>query len=138
MDSAITINSIVNVLAVLITVGGGITVLCKGLKSVNEIHDRMQVWDKNTKDIEQTEEKIKLAHEHAQKSLERIQQETNDKIEESYSQTEAKIQEVRAEQEIITYCMLAVLDGLHQLHCNGKVTEATDKLSKYLNERAHE
>lgn len=29
-------------------------------------------------------------------------------------------------------------DGLHQQSCNGKVTEAIDKISKYINNAAHD
>ena len=33
--------------------------------------------------------------------------------------------------------MLASLDGLMQLHCNGNVTKAHDRLEKHLNQQAH-
>lgn len=49
-----------------------------------------------------------------------------------------RLQQIRTEQYILTDCMSAVLDGLHQLHCNGKVTEARSNLDEYLNKRAHE
>jgi hypothetical protein len=38
---------------------------------------------------------------------------------------------------IISYGMLAALNGLRQLHCNGEVSKAYDKLEKHLNQRAH-
>lgn len=47
------------------------------------------------------------------------------------------MQTVKKEQQLLTYGMLACLEGLKQLHCNGTVTEARDKLSKHLNEQAH-
>lgn len=47
------------------------------------------------------------------------------------------IQAVRKEQQLLTYGVLACLEGLKQLNCNGAVTEARDKLSKHLNEQAH-
>ena len=50
---------------------------------------------------------------------------------------EAKLQEIKAEQCILTSSMLAVLDGLQQLHCNGNVTKAHSELEQYLNEQAH-
>lgn len=62
----------------------------------------------------------------------------NAKIDENQIDVEAKIQEVRAEQEILTECMYATLDGLHQLGCNGKVTEARSMLDQYLIRRAHD
>lgn len=47
------------------------------------------------------------------------------------------IQQVKEEQTMLCYVMLACLDGLKQLGANGEVTKAHDKLSKYLNEKAH-
>lgn len=38
---------------------------------------------------------------------------------------------------LISYAMLACLDGLKQQGCNGAVTAAHDKLEKHLNQRAH-
>ena len=63
--------------------------------------------------------------------------ETKTDVEESRTDTDAKLQEIRAEQEILTMCMRAVLDGLHQLNCNGAVTDASKKLDEYLNKQAH-
>lgn len=39
---------------------------------------------------------------------------------------------------IMSYAMLASLDGLQQLHCNGNVTKAHEKLEKHLNQKAHD
>ena len=39
---------------------------------------------------------------------------------------------------VLSYAMLASLDGLQQLHCNGNVTKAHDALEKHLNQRAHD
>lgn len=51
---------------------------------------------------------------------------------------EAKdIQELRDELCVLSYGMLAALDGLKQLHCNGEVTKAHDMLAKHLNKQAH-
>ena len=54
------------------------------------------------------------------------------------TEKEAKdIQELRNELCVLSYGMLAALDGLKQLHCNGEVTKAHDMLSKHLNQQAH-
>ena len=51
---------------------------------------------------------------------------------------EAKdIQKLRDELCVLSYGMLAALDGLKQLHCNGEVTKAHEMLSKHLNKQAH-
>ncbi len=47
------------------------------------------------------------------------------------------IQAIKDELCVISYAMLASLDGLMQLHCNGNVTQAHDRLEKHLNQQAH-
>lgn len=48
------------------------------------------------------------------------------------------IKEIKSELCMHAYVLLAVLDGLKQLNCNGKVTEAQEKLSKHINKQAHD
>lgn len=47
------------------------------------------------------------------------------------------IQMIKDELCIMSYAMLAALDGLKQLHCNGEVSKAHDRLEKHLNQTAH-
>lgn len=54
-----------------------------------------------------------------------------------WDEYESKIQDIKEEQCMLTYCMMATLDGLHQLGCNGKVTQARSDLDKYMNKQAH-
>ena len=44
---------------------------------------------------------------------------------------------LRDEQYMQTRVLFAVLDGLHQLHCNGEVTKASSELNDYLNRTTH-
>lgn len=53
-------------------------------------------------------------------------------------QQEEDIQDLKDEQCLISWAMLACLDGLKQLNCNGPVTEAHNKLEKHLNQKAHD
>ncbi len=53
-------------------------------------------------------------------------------------QHEGDITSIQSELCMLSYAMLAALDGLKQLNCNGEVTKAHDKLSKHLNEQAHD
>lgn len=48
-----------------------------------------------------------------------------------------KNQVIQDELCVLSYAMLASLDGLKQLHCNGEVTKAHEKLEKHLNKQAH-
>lgn len=80
------------------------------------------------KALEWIYEKFTGAHDRAQKW---------DGYEKEDSEINAKIQQIQAEQCMLTYCMMATLDGLHQLGCNGKVTEARTELDKFMNKQAH-
>ena len=45
--------------------------------------------------------------------------------------------ELKSEQQIIVYGVLACLKGLKEQGANGPVTEAINKIEKYLNAKAH-
>ena len=48
------------------------------------------------------------------------------------------IQDLKGEQSLLTYGVLACLKGLHEQGCNGPVTEAIDKIERHLNDAAHQ
>ena len=48
------------------------------------------------------------------------------------------MQGINREQQLLTYGVLACLKGLQEKGCNGPVTEAIQKIEKYLNAKAHE
>lgn len=50
---------------------------------------------------------------------------------------DTEISNIKAEQQVICYALLACLDGLKQLGANGNVTKAHDTLDKHLNKNAH-
>lgn len=47
------------------------------------------------------------------------------------------IKAIQNEQQLIIYGLLACLRGLQEQGCNGPVTEAINKIDKYLNKMAH-
>ena len=49
----------------------------------------------------------------------------------------ADVQGIKDELCVLSYAMLATLDGLQQLHCNGNVTRAHNMLEKHINQQAH-
>lgn len=49
-----------------------------------------------------------------------------------------EITTIRKEQTLICYGVLACLKGLKERGCNGPVTEALNKIEKYLNQAAHD
>ena len=134
MQTEITLQTLIICGVVIMGAWGFIKIIMEIVKAINDRHDKEQRWDetadKMLKNIQYERDKI---YENYDNQLADIRKEIDD----NHSDTEAKIQEVRAELYILTECMQGVLDGLHQLNCNGKVTEASEKLDAYLNERAH-
>ena len=49
-----------------------------------------------------------------------------------------EMKDIKAEQGILTYGVLACLKGLKEQGCDGPVTEAIARIEKHLNEKAHE
>ena len=93
---------------VVVAIAGAVAIIVKIVKMINEFHDNIQKYDAY------------------QEQIDEIRTDTN-----------AKMQEMMSEQYILTKSMLAVLEGLKQLNCNGPVTEARNELESYINERAH-
>lgn len=48
------------------------------------------------------------------------------------------IKALQHEQTLAIYGILAALKGLKEQGCNGPVTQAIDKIEKYLNQKAHD
>ena len=48
-----------------------------------------------------------------------------------------EIKDIKEEQTLITYGLLACLKGLKEQGCDGPVTDAIDKIEKHINVKAH-
>lgn len=58
-------------------------------------------------------------------------------LERRIAELEKQNQSINKESALIIYALGACLNGLHQQGCNGEVTEAMNKISKYINNAAH-
>lgn len=124
MTEPITINALLQLGGIIAAFWGGYKILMEIIHTIGEkFTQKQKEKDDNNKMTERYDKAIAGL---------------NAKIDKNQIDVEAKIQEVRAEQEILTECMYATLDGLHQLGCNGKVTEARSMLDQYLIRRAHD
>ena len=83
------------------------------------------------------DKKFEQAHDSARQALENIRQDMKNIMEENQTQNDAKLQQISSELCMLSYCVGATLDGLKQLNCNGKVSEAKEKMDKHLNQQAH-
>lgn len=50
---------------------------------------------------------------------------------------DTEIKELKEEQTVICYGVLAALKGLKEQGCNGPVTQAINEMEKHLNKKAH-
>ena len=50
----------------------------------------------------------------------------------------ADVADMKQEQTLLVYGILACLKGLKEQGCNGPVTEAINKIEKHLNQKAHQ
>lgn len=149
MDSAIDIIKLIETICVSIAViAGGVAVIVKCIKVINDSHDRRERYDAYDgriielgNKIDELEnkhnKKFTEAHDFAHKELQIIRQEMNQSISEMQINTDAKLQQISSELCMLSYCVGATLDGLKQLNCNGKVSEAKEKMDKHLNQQAH-
>lgn len=124
MTEPITINA-------LLQLGGIIAAFWGGYKIIMEIIHT--IGEKFTAKQKEKDESNKMT-ERYDKAIADLKT----KIDENQTDIESKLQEVRAEQELLTECMYATLDGLFQLGADGKVETTRAKLDQYLIKRAHD
>lgn len=53
------------------------------------------------------------------------------------NEQDQQIQDIKDEQRVLTYGVLACLKGLSEKGCDGPVTDAINTLEKHLNKQAH-
>lgn len=93
----------------LITVGGALWAIIKWIIA----------QDKQTEEIAE----LKKQHEEDMENFHKQEAEKNKLIQDELC--------------VISYALLAALDGLKQQGCNGEVTKAHEKLGKHINQQAH-
>jgi hypothetical protein len=94
-------------------------------KTADIVQEKEPIWDDAVADVKGEREGIVKW---CNGRLDEIQKEMAD----NHTDTEAKIQEVRADVIILAESIRAVLEGLIEQGCNGPVKEAKDKLDHYL------
>lgn len=131
MQPTVTIQLLIQMAIILMGIWGFVKVVKEIIESVNKRHDREQKWDDYEKNLQEERDKI---YEKYDERLEEMEKEILD----NHTDSEAKMQQIRAELQIQSETLLAVLDGLQQLNCNGAVSDAKKKLDAHLLERAYD
>ena len=70
--------------------------------------------------------------------LQALRDQHNEDMERLRAAISKEMSSVNTEQTLLTYGVLACLKGMKEQGCNGPVTDAINKIEKYLNEKAHE
>lgn len=130
MNEAITLNELVRFGAIIVGCWGFYKIIMEIIKAVTTRHDREQKWDEMA-------DRISMERAEFGKMYDARLDELEKRINDNHADTEAKLQQIYAEQYMLTDCMGAVLDGLHQLNCNGKVTSAIEELGEHIKKRAY-
>lgn len=121
----ITIDFLVQAAICLLGLWGFVKAVAEMIEAVNKRHDREQKWDDYAKNLNEERDKIYEKYDGRLKEIE-------DKMDDNYGEMEARTQELKSEVLILTKSLSAVLDGLIQQGCNGKVTEAKKDLDDFL------
>ena len=116
MGTPITLELLLEIIAAIVAIVGGVKAGEYIIGKILARHDKETKWNSNDDSIAKCNERID--------DIEKTIKEMN-------VETDKKLQEIKSEQCMLTYCMMATLDGLHQLGCNGKVTAAREELDKY-------
>lgn len=94
-------------------------------KAAQAIKEKEKIWDEAVADIHGERKFIVDRYDTKLKEIEH-------KIEDNHTDTDAKIQEVRADVMVLAESIRAVLEGLIEQGCNGPVKAAKEKLDHYL------
>lgn len=137
MIEAVTFSDITHLAVVVMAIWGFV-------KIVNEIIATIQKKAIKDHNKEESIEKLKADREEDVCQYNKQFSDIRNSQDDIRTEFEAKVQEIRAEMTIIkeeqymaTQCLRAVLDGLHQLNCNGKVTIMSEKLDEFMDKKAH-
>lgn len=127
----ISFEALMQLCGIIAVIWGFYKVIMEIVKAITTRHDKEKEWDKATADLERTRKEITEKYDKRLNELEAM-------ITDNHTDTEAKMQEIKSDIFILTKSVSAILDGLKQQGCNGKVTEAKENLEKYLMDKAYE
>lgn len=131
MEQTISLQALIQCAVIIGAIWGFYKIIMEIVKAITTRHDKEKSWDKATADLERTRADITKRYDERLDELEAM-------INDNHTDTEAKMQELKADILILTKSVSAILDGLKQQGCNGKVTEAKENLEKYLMDKAYD
>lgn len=109
----ITLSSLINAGIIFMGLVGFYEVVIKVVDRITKRHDREKSWDDTRKEL-------------------------TERYDGRLTKIDREIKGLKEEQRLTMKGLLAILEGLGQLKCNGPVTEMKDELYSFLNDKAHE
>ena len=126
----LTMDDLVRLAIVIAGIWGFCKIVGEIVKAITARHDREQKWDSTAEDLRKERQEDGCPYNQQLSDIRKSQEAIRIEF-------DGKVQEIQAEQLIIVECLRAVLDGLHQQGCNGKVSEAIDLLDGHIVEKAY-
>lgn len=126
----LTLDDLVRLAVVIAGIWGFCKIVVEIVKTINARHDREQKWDSTAEDLRKERQEDVCQYNQQLSEIRKSQEDIRIEF-------DGKVQEIKAEQMIIVECLRAVLDGLHQQGCNGKVSEAIALLDGHIVEKAY-
>ena len=131
MDQLVKTLTLEDVLVLTMAAWGFYKVVMEIIGKITSRHDKEQEWSKTKEELEKGRQEIMAKYDKKLSDMEKT-------IEENHCDTEAKIQELKADMLILTRSVSAILDGLKQQGCNGAVTKAKEELDSFLMDKAYD
>ena len=131
MDQLVKTLTLEDVLVLTMAAWGFYKVVMEIIGKITSRHDKEQEWSKTKGELEKGRQEIMDKYDKKLSDMKKT-------IEENHCDTEAKIQELKADMLILTRSVSAILDGLKQQGCNGAVTKAKEELDSFLMDKAYD
>ncbi len=131
IDQLVKTLTLEDVLVLTMAAWGFYKVVMEIIGKITSRHDKEQEWSKTKEELEKDRQEIMDKYDNKLSDMKKT-------IEENHCDTEAKIQELKADMLILTRSVSAVLDGLKQQGCNGAVTKAKEELDSFLMDKAYD
>ena len=131
MEQTISLQALIQCVVIIGALWGAYKVAMEIVEAITKRHDKEVAWDKTKEDLMKGRQEIIDRYD---KKLAEMEETIND----NHADTEAKIQELKADMFILTRSVSAILDGLKQQGCNGSVTKAKEDLDQFLMGKAYD
>ena len=131
----VSLETIITAGKVLTALGSILVIIWNLFRWVNHQKEQddeiREIKAQHTKDVKQIREEHRAA-------LKRLEEKHDKDVHDMKESTRHSVAGFQEELTLITYGLLACLQGLNEQGCDGPVSAAIDKINKYLNNKAHD